>query len=56
MDNISGFFNKKKVDVKSSVETEVVFETIKKLSVLKGTGMITQEEFDAKKADLLKRL
>ena len=33
-----------------------MFETIKKLSELKDMGIISQEEFDAKKAELLSKI
>lgn len=61
-DNISGVFSKHK----SSTETQSLsspqaskdelFDTIKRLAELKELGAITQEEFDAKKAELLSRL
>ena len=41
---------------KPSATNDNVFETIKKLSELKDIGVITQEEFDAKKAELLAKL
>lgn len=53
MDSISGFFTKKKV---SSKQDEDPIEIIKKLSELKNNGIITQEEFDAKKAELLSKI
>ena len=37
-------------------QEEDIITTIKKLSELKDCGILTQEEFDAKKAELLKRL
>ena len=54
-DNFSTLFNKKK-DPKPSAANDDVFETIKKLSELKDIGVITQEEFDAKIAELLAKL
>lgn len=53
MDSISGFFTKKKA---SSKQDEDPIEIIKKLSELKNNGIITQEEFDAKKAELLSKI
>ena len=53
IDSISGFFSKKKV---SSQQNEDPIEIIKKLSELKNNGIITQEEFDAKKAELLSKI
>lgn len=53
--NISGFFAKKKGNP-APQKDEDVFETINKLSELKDRGILTQEEFDAKKAELLSRL
>lgn len=53
MDSISGFFNKKKF---SAPQNDDVLETIKKLSELKDNGIITQEEFDTKKAELLSKI
>jgi membrane protease subunit (stomatin/prohibitin family) len=38
------------------VKAEDVMATLEKLGELKGKGVITQEEFDAKKAELLKKL
>lgn len=52
IDNISGFFNKKK----TSSESEDVFEKIKKLSELKENGIITEEEFETKKSELLSKI
>lgn len=52
VEGISEFFAKKK----TSSEDEDVFETLKKLSELKEKGIISQEEFDDKKADLLSRI
>lgn len=55
LDNISGFFTKKKPATQQK-QGEDILETIKKLSELKDAGVITQEEFDAKKAELLAKL
>ena len=55
LNNISGFFAKKKNNP-AVQKDEDVFETINKLSELKERGILTQEEFDAKKAELLSRL
>ena len=55
MDSISGFFNKKKVTTTAS-DNDDVFATIQKLSELKDSGVITQEEFAAKKAELLTKI
>lgn len=38
------------------VKPEEVMATLEKLAELKGKGILTQEEFDAKKAELLKKL
>ena len=56
MDSITGFFNKKKVAPTPTANDTDVFETIKKLSELKDMGVITQDEFDAKKAELLAKI
>jgi membrane protease subunit (stomatin/prohibitin family) len=39
-----------------SVKPEDVMATLEKLGDLKAKGILTQEEFDAKKAELLKKL
>lgn len=52
IDNITGLFAKKK-DVHKN---EDVFESIKKLSELKENGIISQEEFDSKKTELLAKI
>lgn len=52
--NISGLFGKKKAE--RSTESDDPFEAIKKLSELKEMGVITQEEFDSKKAELLEKI
>ena len=58
MDNISGLFGKKKNSQPSSQASSNtdVFDTIQKLAELKDKGIITQEEFDTKKAELLAKL
>jgi hypothetical protein len=38
------------------MKPEDVMATLEKLADLKGKGILTQEEFDAKKAELLKKL
>ena len=38
------------------VQPEDVMATLEKLGELKSKGILTQEEFDAKKAELLKKL
>jgi membrane protease subunit (stomatin/prohibitin family) len=40
----------------SGMKPEDVMATLEKLAELKGKGILTQEEFDAKKAELLKKL
>lgn len=55
MDSISGFFSKKKATPTEAAKDDVL-ETIKKLAELKDSGVLTQEEFDAKKAELLAKL
>ena len=54
--NISNAFNRKKKTEESSVLVEDPFETIKKLSELKELGIISQEEFDIKKEELLSKI
>lgn len=53
MDSISGFFAKKK---SASQQGADPIETLKKLSELKENGIITQEEFDVKKTELLSKI
>ena len=53
--NISGMFNKKKAE-EPVAQNEDPFEAIKKLSELKEMGIISQEEFDTKKAELLTKI
>lgn len=55
INSISGFFAKKKPAATVQKDDDV-FETIEKLSQLKDRGILTQEEFDTKKAELLSRL
>lgn len=55
MGNLSGLFDKKKT-VAPSTGNDEVFESIKKLSELKEAGIITQEEFEEKKAMLLSKI
>jgi membrane protease subunit (stomatin/prohibitin family) len=40
----------------AGVKAEDVMATLEKLGELKSKGILTQEEFDAKKAELLKKL
>ena len=51
---ISGLFVKKEAPAKS--ENEDVFEAIKKLAELKDMGILSQEEFDTKKAELMAKI
>jgi len=53
-ENISGLFAKKKAV--SSTNNEDTFDTLKKLAELKDSGIISQEEFEAKKAELLSKI
>ena len=39
-----------------TIRPDEVMATLEKLAELKGKGIVTQEEFDAKKAELLKKL
>lgn len=55
MDSISEIFSKKKGEAHQS-NSDDVLETIKKLSELEEAGVITQEEFERKKAELLTRI
>lgn len=52
MDSISGFFAKKK-QKENIVETDDPIEKIKKLAELKDSGIISEEEFESKKTELL---
>lgn len=54
MDSISGFFSKKKAPAAPTSEDPL--ETIRKLSEMKENGIITQEEFEAKKTELLAKI
>lgn len=54
LDSISGLFSKKKNS--ASVPEEDVTETLKKLAELRDLGIITEEEFNEKKAELLAKL
>ena len=55
LNSISGFLSKKKPASAPKKDSDV-FETLNQLSELKDRGILTQEEFDAKKAELLSRL
>lgn len=52
---ITDFFGKKKSAAAQQTDDDV-FDALRKLSELKEDGILTQEEFDCKKADLLSRL
>ncbi len=52
-ENVSGLFSKKKT---AAVDQEDVMDTLKKLSELKEAGIITEEEFNNKKAELLAKI
>ena len=54
MDSISGFFAKKKAS--SNVDSKDPLETIKKLSEMKDLGIISEEEFETKKKELLAQI
>ena len=54
--NISSLFNKKKKEPDTPVQPDDPFETIKKLSELKEMGLISQEEFNSKKTELLSKI
>lgn len=54
MDSISGFFAKKKSS--ANIESKDPIETIKKLSEMKELGIITEEEFEVKKKELLAQI
>lgn len=54
VENISGLFLKKKSA--NETDSEDVVEKLKRLSELKEIGVITQEEFDKKKEELLARM
>lgn len=53
LDNISGFFAKKK---QTEVKEEDPIEKIKKLAELKDAGIISEDEFETKKAELLAKI
>ena len=55
LNSLSGFLAKKKPASASKNDSDV-FETLNQLSELKDRGILTQEEFDTKKAELLSRL
>ena len=56
-DKIKGLFAKNKAnEEKESNDSMDAIETLKKLSELKDCGIITQEEFDEKKAELLSKI
>lgn len=52
---IADFFGKKKSGAAQQTDDDV-FDALRKLSELKEDGILTQEEFDRKKAELLSRL
>ena len=54
LNSISGFLSKKKPAAPK--KDNDIFETLNQLSELKDRGILTQEEFDAKKAELHSRL
>lgn len=54
-DKLSGLFTKKD-NTPALPQNEDIFESIRKLSELKNNGIITQEEFDVKKTELLERI
>lgn len=54
IDSISNFFSKKKGA--SSDNHNDIFESIKKLNDLKEKGIITQEDFESKKSELLAKI
>lgn len=54
VDSISGFFAKKKSS--TNAESKDPIETIKKLSEMKDLGIISEEEFEAKKKELLAQI
>ena len=51
-ENVFGFFTPKKAEA-SQTESNDIFETLQKLSDLQKAGVITDEEFDRKKEELL---
>lgn len=52
---LTGLFTKKATNTEEKTD-EDVFKTLNKLSKLKERGVITEEEFNAKKKELLSRL
>lgn len=54
IDGISGLFSRKKGA--PATQSEDAVETLKKLSELKNAGIITEEEFNQKKAELLAKI
>ena len=54
IDGISGFFSKKKAS--SNKENNDPIETIKRLSEMKDLGIISEEEFEVKKKELLTQI
>ncbi len=54
INNFSGLFAKKKTD--ESLRDNDVFESLKKLSELKEMGVLSEEEFSRKKADLIAKI
>lgn len=54
--NLSNLLNKKNISSSTTTSTDDIFEMLKKLSELKDSGIITEEEFQTKKADLLSKI
>lgn len=54
--NLSNLLNKKNTHPSNTTPTDDIFETLKKLSELKDIGIITEEEFQAKKTNLLSKI
>lgn len=55
-ENLSGLFSKKKDKAPASANGDDVFETLKKLAELKDAGILSPEEFESKKAELLSKI
>ncbi len=55
VENISGFFSKKKIK-EEKTENDDILETIKKLAELKDAGILSEDEFETKKSELLSKL
>lgn len=55
IENISGFFSKKKSE-EGTTENNNIPETIKKLADLRDSGILSEEEFESKKKELLAKL